>query len=75
MMINTPSFRTGFGNGEQYLQGMQDAAAQRNMTVQLCAGTAITCERCVNVEHPLNERNHVACVHNCVLGLRYACEC
>eukprot|EP00035_Acanthoeca_spectabilis_P033311 m.22938 g.22938 ORF g.22938 m.22938 type:complete len:1111 (+) comp5887_c0_seq1:65-3397(+) len=38
MMAQAPSMRTTYGAGEQFLQGMDTAAAARNMTVQLCAG-------------------------------------
>eukprot|EP00038_Savillea_parva_P030019 m.74990 g.74990 ORF g.74990 m.74990 type:complete len:1118 (+) comp8955_c0_seq1:34-3387(+) len=38
MMAKSPSMRVIYGAGEQFLQSMDSAAAERNMTVQLCAG-------------------------------------
>ncbi len=38
IVSETPELRTVYGAGEMFLQGIHDAAAARNMTVQLCAG-------------------------------------
>jgi hypothetical protein len=40
MMADAPEMRQSYGAGEQFLMGIDTAAAARNMTVQLCAGNA-----------------------------------
>jgi hypothetical protein len=38
LMTGAPEFRENYGDGEQFMRGIDAACAERNMTVQLCAG-------------------------------------
>ena len=70
-MAKSPSMRVIYGAGEQFLQSMDSAAAERNMTVQLCAGNVP--ELLKSLTLPTMTQVHAMSLCSILLNFAYLC--